>query len=587
MSIEIVVENVRRIERAALELAPGSRTVLVGRNNSGKTTILEMAARALWSLPGPYPHSGWREFNTSYYRRTGDVYQRPRVTVTMPLATLGDDLGHAADTLVVFEEWANVLEARVRADNHLATQLLTAKIELVLGARRCHLVRVDGAGAEDLWSAEPMHICAALLDEAQWAPFNLDAPPNLHPNHRAGALYQANTRFSRASAAFARRVLYVPVGRQPGFGAQAALLELTQAEMQTVTGLLLRLKAVHSPAFEGLSGSLSLLFPETRRLTLAEHGGTVVPQVEFTDGRTEHVGNLGFGFQNALHLLTVVSMTPANGILLIDEPEKGLNQSCQRDLAILLEALRPDLTLLVATQAEAFCRGLSTSSKVQLIEAEGNTARATPLNIVESPEDVRRLARAMGLDPLYLGEGGRIIYVEGVSDQLIVERWLRIHFPHAAGVQVVALGGCGKISEEFVKPLLIAFKEHVFLLLDSDRPAQAEPRSAAIDRLVRWLEQNDIANHYVLEKREVENYLGPDAIAAAAEIHPGVLRSAPGHEDWFDIKAAFSNHKGYRYDERRLSVGAFDLLSAEQRSNLFQGENAAILGMLRRFLQLE
>lgn len=279
-------------------------------------------------------------------------------------------------------------------------------------------------------------------------------------------------------------------------------------------------------------------------------------------------------------------MAPREGVLIIDEPEKGLNQACQRDLAILLEALRPDLRLVVATQSEAFCRGLSASSSVVLVEADGNTARATTLNIVTETEDVRRLARAMGLDPLYLGEGGRILYVEGVSDQIIVEQWLKLNFPHLQGVQVVALGGCGKISEEYVKPLLVAFREHVFLLLDSDRSSQAEARSPAIDRLVRWLEANDVANHYVLQKREVENYLGPEFIAQVAGIHPSVLRATRGHEDWFDIKAAFEGHAGFRYDERRLSVGAYELLDPERRRNLFQDENAAIVERLRAFVRV-
>jgi ABC-type cobalamin/Fe3+-siderophores transport system ATPase subunit len=55
--MKIVIENVRRLERAEITIGPRSRTVVVGKNNAGKTTLLDMVARALWSLPGPYNDS--------------------------------------------------------------------------------------------------------------------------------------------------------------------------------------------------------------------------------------------------------------------------------------------------------------------------------------------------------------------------------------------------------------------------------------------------------------------------------------------------------------------------------------------------
>ena len=63
-------------------------------------------------------------------------------------------------------------------------------------------------------------------------------------------------------------------------------------------------------------------------------------------------------------ILGVLCSIPQGSILLIDEPEKGLNQAKQRDLAMLLETVRPDITLILATQSEAFCRGLAKSELV-------------------------------------------------------------------------------------------------------------------------------------------------------------------------------------------------------------------------------
>ena len=144
MAIEIVVENVRRIERAQLNLRPGSRTVLVGRNNSGKTTLLDMVARALWSLPGPIPHDGWRQFNTSWYRRTGETYLRPKVTVSISVATLRADLAVQADASLVFEEWGDLIESRVRVDAHDGTRLVTVKCQVIAAGITRSLAHIDG-----------------------------------------------------------------------------------------------------------------------------------------------------------------------------------------------------------------------------------------------------------------------------------------------------------------------------------------------------------------------------------------------------------------------------------------------------------
>lgn len=75
--------------------------------------------------------------------------------------------------------------------------------------------------------------------------------------------------------------------------------------------------------FERLSAALSLLFPDVKGLGLVRHPSRVVADVQFADGRTEHAGNLGFGFQKALHLFTVCSLCPDHAILLVDEPEQG------------------------------------------------------------------------------------------------------------------------------------------------------------------------------------------------------------------------------------------------------------------------
>jgi ABC-type branched-subunit amino acid transport system ATPase component len=555
VAIKLVVENMRCIEKAELQLRPGSRTILIGRNNSGKTTLLDAVTKGLWSLPGPFPQEAWRQFSATWYRRKDGQTLRPTVVVQMPATELkGLDFAQpeAEVTFTLVGSWTPATAVGRPGGN---TRLAVLDAKLASGNAIDLIQRQNNVDTvDDLLMGQVLGV-APCVTAAGWTPPDVNIQPSLSGNWLPNAL-DASTPFGLAVGDFINRVHYIPAQRAAQFPADRTFTALIQGNSENVTQLLLHLQATRREAFESLTCSLGQLFDDVRRLSFASvASGALVPTVDFMDGRAEHVGNLGFGFQNALHVLTVLMMLPEGAIFVVDEPEKGLNQSCQRDLAVLLELLRRDVTLLVATQSEAFCRGFSSASSLVVVENTKGTSGTRRIDIRESATDLRHLARVMGVDPLYLLEGGKIVYVEGVSDQIIVERWMGLTFPAASNYQVVALGGCGKVSEEFVKPLLVEFKSRVFLLLDSDRPSKEQAQGDDMRRLVRWLTENGIL-HHVLARRELENYLDVDGIAKAAYVHSSVLRAPPGHEEWFDIKTAFEKCKGYRYDERRLSVAS-------------------------------
>jgi len=279
-----------------------------------------------------------------------------------------------------------------------------------------------------------------------------------------------------------------------------------------------------------------------------------------------------------------MSVAPQNAVIVIDEPEQGLNQARQRDFAHLLEMLRPDLTLLIATQAEAFCKGLESSS-LCLVENKDGRALVEPIDLRNNQAHRKRMARAMGINPLYLVEGGKIIFVEGSSDQKIISEWLSLNFLDAElqNVQIQDLGGVGKVEEEFAKPMFLSFKDRIFFLLDSDRATQESMLGANIQRLVSWFNENGIANHYVLQRRKIENYLGCEPLAKAAGINSSSICPVENGEAWFDFKEAVKREKGF-YDENKITVKAYRDLDQNNRKNIFRDENAGILASIKEFL---
>ena len=58
----------------------------------------------------------------------------------------------------------------------------------------------------------------------------------------------------------------------------------------------------------------------------------------------------------------------------------------------------------------------------------------------------------------------------------------------------------------------------------------------------------------------------------------------PGRGRWHDIKKAVKAHKG-SYNERHITVGAFNLLDDDRKKRIFENENDALLDAIRGFIR--
>lgn len=420
----------------------------------------------------------------------------------------------------------------------------------------------------------------SVISDAQWVPLN--SAPAPQAGWSIGSYAQSDTRLSRALRAFAERIFYLRATRIPAFSPSNTEGRVTRDAYQVTPFLKWLYFRGNAGGWKALQASFSMVFDEVKEIAFADTPNGSLPVAVLNDGLTLPVDDMGFGLRNVLHVLATLFAVPQGSIVFIDEPEQGLNQQKQRDFATILETIRPDVTVVCATQAEAFCRGLSTTG-VHLAELhEGNTI-LTPVDVT-THEGLRKVARGMGINPLFLNEGGKIIFVEGPSDRAIVEQWMKFHFAgFQERVEIQELGGCGKIGEEFAKPMFKNFNDNVFFLLDSDGESKDVPVGAGIRQRQKWFATNKIQHSYVLRKRELENYIGHDAIAKAAGIHSSQIQPPTGTEDYFDLKAAVKKVLGY-YDEKKISVQAFNGLPAEKRRCLFDEENEVVKEKIRTFL---
>jgi hypothetical protein len=436
----------------------------------------------------------------------------------------------------------------------------------------------------DLFNETQLALDVSLANEPEWERRREMSDFQNWTVQGAGHLSSQNSPFTRALKGLIGRTFYISAGRNPLFAAHESDLDLRQDRINDITPLLKRL-AYDPIKWNVLQSAITLLFEEISELKLLPVGQNVAPHVLSNSGDVVPVSDMGFGLRNALQILTVMSVAPKGAILVVDEPEQGLNQARQRDLAKLIEMLRPDLTLLLATQAEAFCKGLESSS-LYLVENRDGRALVEQIDLRGIPAHRKRMAKAMGINPLYLVEGGKIIFVEGSSDQKIVSDWLALNFSDTEiqNVQIQDLGGVGKVEEEFAKPMFLNFKDNIFFLLDSDRTTEESIMGQNIERLVSWFNEKHISNYYVLRKREIENYLGAHQLAKAAGINVGSIQPVAGSESWFDYKKAVENEKGF-YDENKITVKAYRELAVTVRKTIFADENQTIIDLVKGFLR--
>ncbi|WP_437965318.1 AAA family ATPase [Sorangium sp. So ce260] len=581
--IGVEIENVRCIRQSKLEFPVRSLTVLVGTNNAGKSSILEVLSKAFWAISSR-SDSGF--INTSFYRRSAQATFCPTVGIDMPIRSLLDN----ADEFVPRGERLHVKCRGALPVAHLDPGVLRRTRFMPVG-----MSLVDGRDSLDLLS------CSADVDQ-----YDLESTAYISVDSRlmgsnwkklefeqhgsvSGAsiehFYGSKNPLTKSLKDLSQRVFYLPAVRDPSFGPDAHESKLSEATLFSPTKLLKRLH-YDQPRWLGLVSGVSLMFDNVDDLVMRDTDHNLAPHVKLRTGEVVPLNDMGFGMRNAIHLLTVVCAAPVGSIIMIDEPEQGLNQSRQSDFAVLLESIRSDLTLIVATQAEAFCKGLG-SSNVYIVEPSddiGASASAVQPVSLAASQDRRRLAKAMGINPIYLLEGGKIIYVEGPSDREILQDWLRVNLgPLADRAEVQSLGGTGKIGEEFAKPMFRNFKDQIFFMLDSDGESDDEPMSSAIRLRVNWFRSVGISNYVIANRRELENYIGHEKVALASGILPQQIRPLPGREKWQDLKKAVRERVGY-YDEKKITVTAYKLLEPSQQKCLYGDDNDAFLAKVQRFL---
>jgi len=211
---------------------------------------------------------------------------------------------------------------------------------------------------------------------------------------------------------------------------------------------------------------------------------------------------IGKGAQNELKtLLAIGQKADAAHVVLIEEPENHLSFASLRKLIARIDGKCAGKQVVIATHSTYVLNKLGIENLVLL-------GRAEPTRITDlSPDTVEFFKKLPGFDTLRLALAESAILVEGPSDELVLQRAYRDthgRLPIEDGVDVISVGRSHKRFAE----LAVRLGRRVWLVTDNDGKTLGEVKQ----RFSEYIDNGQVTLHTGVDP--ALNTLEPNLVAA-------------------------------------------------------------------------
>ena len=445
-------ENFKAFDQFTLSL--DSMNILAGPNNSGKSTIIG----AFRSLDSAIKFARSRAPTRIYLEDSYKIgYWIPEDSLPISLENVHTNYNSSASKITF----------RLNNGNQL------------------HLVFPDDGGCALLPEAQDTVITTAAAFKSRF-PITLTVVPVLGPvehreQRRERSTVIAGLSTHRASRHFRSYWHYF----KEEFSPFAELIQATWPGME-----------IRPPEFDYASGELSMFCLEERI--------------------TRELYWVGFGFQIWCQLLTHLSRSNDNSIIVIDEPEIYLHPDVQRQLLGIVRDCGP--AVLMATHSSEIMSEADPSEIVLVDKRRRSGERLRDISGIQRALDI--VGSSQNITLTALARSRRVLFVEGDYDFRLLRRFARRlgmrELSAGLGITPLESGGFGSwerittlaagIADALGSPLIIA------AIYDRDYFCQ-EQIEGVTEALSRHLKLA-----HVHKRKEIENYLlVPEALDRALE----------------------------------------------------------------------
>ena len=291
------------------------------------------------------------------------------------------------------------------------------------------------------------------------------------------------------------------------------------------------------------------------------------------------LSNSGSGLKTILLVLLNLLVVPkienkekSEFIFAFEELENNLHPALLRRLFQYLEkyALDEQATIFLTTHSSTALDlfGVSESAQIIHVTHDGETARTTT---VSAHFDRLGVVSELGARPSDLLQANGIVWVEGPSDRIYLNRWIQLYSDGALregrDYQCAFYGGALLAGIELKPPEgetglvnLLRVNPNIVVVCDGDRDAKKSRIKGRVKRIRAEVKDIPGAHIWITDAREIENYLPGSVLAQASGLSS--LPDPGQYESFFPRKAP----PGQSYLEASMDGKHVDKMDLAMRS---------------------
>lgn len=242
------------------------------------------------------------------------------------------------------------------------------------------------------------------------------------------------------------------------------------------------------------------------------------------DGRTLPLESLGTGIHEVI-ILAVAATSIENSIICMEEPELHLNPVLQKKFIRYLQSETNNQYFITTHSASLMDTPDIEIYHIQLDDGQSRAMRTT------SSHERDRVCKDLGYRPSDLLQSNCVIWVEGPSDRIYLNFWIRSHTPsliEGIHYSIMFYGGklAAHISADDVEDIiddfvsLLRLNRRCCIVIDSDKSSARAKLNKTKTRLIHEFKNNG-GHSWITSGREIENYIPPNLLKSAiSSAHP-------------------------------------------------------------------
>ena len=283
-----------------------------------------------------------------------------------------------------------------------------------------------------------------------------------------------------------------------------------------------------------------------------------------------------------LNLLVVPKIEKRNKsefVFAFEELENNLHPALLRRLFLYIEeyAINEKAHIFLTTHSSTALDFFGVSNNAQIIHVlhDGESARTTT---VSAHFDRLGVVSELGAKPSDLLQANGIVWVEGPSDRIYLNRWIDLYsegrFQEGRDYQCAFYGGSLLARTQFKAPEeaetdlanLLQVNPNIIVMCDGDRTAKDSDIKGRVKRINREVQKIPDAHIWITNAKEIENYI-PGSVLEKALDRSGL--PDPGqYENFFPRKKACSeSYIEANLNRRNLDKGDLAKASVPHMAN--------------------